>query len=266
VSAIIIEEEVVHYEVLGRGRPLIFVHGWLGSWRYWIPTMQALCGDFRTYALDLWGFGDSGKKPDRYTLDKQAELIHGFMDQLGILKAAFIGHGLGGVVVTRFVRKYPDWADRVMAVNVPLLGLSDAVRQQLVSTPPASLVETFIGRGPTLDPIKLEATKTDIAAIVTTVQAAADAAGNLKQEIAQLTKAYLLVYGEKDPFILPPPADWVSGFTGNVALVGLEESRHFPMIDEASKFNRLLADFLALKAGEALSNLESKEEWKRRVR
>ena len=185
MSAIIIEEEVVHYEVLGRGRPLIFVHGWLGSWRYWIPTMQALCGDFRTYALDLWGFGNSGKKPDRYSLDKQAELIHGFMDQLGILKAAFIGHGLGGVVVTRFVRKYPDWADRVMAVNVPLLGLSDAVRQQLVSTPPASLVETFIGRGPTLDPIKLEATKTDIAAIVTTVQAVADATGNLKQEIAQ---------------------------------------------------------------------------------
>jgi CheY-like chemotaxis protein len=33
--------EIVHYEVLGRGRPLIFLHGWIGSWRYWIPSMQS---------------------------------------------------------------------------------------------------------------------------------------------------------------------------------------------------------------------------------
>jgi hypothetical protein len=38
------------------------------------------------------------------------------------------------------------------------------------------------------------------------------------------------------------------------------------MLEEASKFNRLLGDFLALKSGEDLHNLELKEEWKRRVR
>ena len=81
MSALIVEDEVVHYEVLGRGRPLIFLHGWLGSWRYWIPTMQALSSEYRTYALDLWGFGDSAKVGDRYSLDAQAELLARFMDQ-----------------------------------------------------------------------------------------------------------------------------------------------------------------------------------------
>ncbi len=266
MSAIIINEDVIHYEVLGRGRPLIFVHGWLGSWRYWIPTMQAMCGDFRTYALDLWGFGDSGKRPDRYSLDTQAELIHGFMDQLGILKAAFIGHGLGGAVLIRFIRQYPDWADRLMAVNVPLLGIADNVRTQLMSTPPAVLVETFMGRGPSVDPVKLEAAKADPAALAAAAQAMTDGGASLKGEIAQLAKACLLVYGEKDPLIPPPPADWVAGFTGNVHMIGLEDSRHFPMLDEATKFNRLLADFLALKGGTDLTELGLKEEWTRRVR
>ena len=68
MSALIVEDEVVHYEVLGRGRPLIFVHGWLGSWRYWIPTMQALSSEYRTYALDLWGFGDSATPPSYATV------------------------------------------------------------------------------------------------------------------------------------------------------------------------------------------------------
>ena len=41
MSVVLLDQQVVHYEVLGRGRPLIFLHGWVGSWRYWIPVMQA---------------------------------------------------------------------------------------------------------------------------------------------------------------------------------------------------------------------------------
>ncbi|HEY4724103.1 MAG TPA: alpha/beta hydrolase, partial [Anaerolineae bacterium] len=33
MSAIIIDSGLIHYEAIGRGRPLIFLHGWLGSWR-----------------------------------------------------------------------------------------------------------------------------------------------------------------------------------------------------------------------------------------
>jgi hypothetical protein len=38
------------------------------------------------------------------------------------------------------------------------------------------------------------------------------------------------------------------------------------MLDEPSKFNRLVADFLALNSGESPENLQIKEEWKRRIR
>ncbi|HET9433568.1 MAG TPA: alpha/beta fold hydrolase, partial [Chitinophagaceae bacterium] len=59
MSALIIDGDVVHYEAFGRGKPVLFIHGWLGSWRYWVPTMQAISDKYRAYALDLWGFGDS---------------------------------------------------------------------------------------------------------------------------------------------------------------------------------------------------------------
>lgn len=264
MSAIIVDDEIVHYEVLGRGRPLIFVHGWLGSWRYWIPTMQALSAEFRTYALDLWGFGDTSKKTERYSLDAQAELLHGFMDQLGILKAAFVGHGLGGAVVVQFAKNYPDWADRAMAVSTPLT--PTAVTPQL-TTPAlslASLIESLLGKGPTVDPIVAEARKTDLAAVETSVRAILDR--EVVADVKELRPSCLLVYGDKDPLITPPLDGALTNLTNNVHRIGLEESRHFPMLDEAAKFNRLLGDFLALKSGESLSNLELKEEWKRRVR
>ena len=262
MSAIIVDDDVVHYEVLGRGRPVIFVHGWLGSWRYWIPTMQALSGEYRAYALDLWGFGDSGKRRERYSLDAQVELLRGFMDRLAILKAAFVGHGLGGAVVAHFARKYPELADRAMAVSVPLTRA--ALTARLLDTPIGALVEGVFGRGPQGEPIHRESAKTDSSAVELSVRELL--AADLKDAVAELKPPYLLVYGEKDTLVTPPDNGLMEALTNNVHSVELEESRHFPMLDEAAKFNRLLVDFLTLKSGESLMNLELKEEWQRRVR
>jgi pimeloyl-ACP methyl ester carboxylesterase len=110
----------------------------------------------------------------------------------------------------------------------------------------------------------LEAAKTDVAAVEMSVKAVME--NDLKGELGELKSPCLLVHGDKDPMITPPEDGWLNNVTGNVHRIGLEESRHFPMLDEAAKFNRLLADFLSLKSGEELTNLGLKEEWKRRVR
>ena len=83
MSAVILDQGIVHYEVLGRGRPIIFLHGWVGSWRYWIPVMQAASVSFRAYAIDLWGFGDTSKDPRRYSLAEQLQLIGRFFGRIG---------------------------------------------------------------------------------------------------------------------------------------------------------------------------------------
>ena len=45
-----------------------------------------------------------------------------------------------------------------------------------------------------------------------------------------------------------------------------EDSGHFPMLDEPSRFHRLVVDFLELSSGESPQQLQLKDEWKRRVR
>ncbi len=42
MSVIFIDGQLAHYEVIGRGTPVLFLHGWVGSWRYWVPTMQVV--------------------------------------------------------------------------------------------------------------------------------------------------------------------------------------------------------------------------------
>lgn len=262
MSALIVADELVHYEVLGRGRPLIFLHGWLGSWRYWIPTMQALSAEYRAYALDLWGFGDSAKVSERYGLDAQAEMVAQFMEQLGILRAAFVGHGLGAAVAARLAALHPDLADRALAVGLPLQPA--AVSGRLLAGPAVSLIDWLLGRGPAVDPISREAAKSDPLAVETSVRAVLEL--DMPAALAGLRSPLLLVHGEKDPLVAPPDAAALGRLDGNVHSIGLEESRHFPMLDEAAKFNRLVADFLALPAGDSLTSLGLKEEWRRRIR
>lgn len=150
MSAITIDNDLVHYEVLGRGRPVILVHGWLGSWRYWVPAMRQLSMKYRTYALDLWGFGDSGKDPARYSFEAQVALLSLFMEKLGIGKAALVGHDLGASVVSNYAMRFPDRVPRLMTVCAPLFHMapsgqpltnnepSPALPASLTTTPPAS--------------------------------------------------------------------------------------------------------------------------------
>src|SRR5512135_880678 len=119
MSVIILDEAIVHYEALGRGRPIVFLHGWVGSWRYWMPSMQVASTSFRAYALDLYGYGDTTHDPLAYTLERQAGLLAAFLDEMGIGKVAIVGHGLGALVGFRFAGLRPGSVDRIMAVSTP---------------------------------------------------------------------------------------------------------------------------------------------------
>ncbi len=139
MSAITIEDDLVHYEVLGRGRPVILLHSWLGSWRYWVPAMQQLSMKYRTYALDLWGFGDSGRDTKRYDFRSQVKLLDQFMEKLGITKAALIGHGLGASIIVRYALEYPDRVPRLMAVSPPLFRMAPPSSPLTFNTPKPQL-------------------------------------------------------------------------------------------------------------------------------
>jgi len=263
MSAIILQDDIVHYEVLGRGRPLIFLHGWVGSWRYWIPAMQAATVSFRAYALDLWGFGDSAKRSDSYGLEAQVELLDGFLEHMGMGRVALIGHGLGAVVALMYASRYPRFVDRVMSICLPVGEVN--ISSRLASESPESLANWLLSDLPISEAVRVEAPKTDALAIRTSLQQLNEQ--DLLDLALNLPTPCLLIHGQMDPAIsLKDPLQNVYALPPNTHHIIFEQSGHFPMLDEPSKFNRLMADFLALSSGESPQKLQLKEEWKRRVR
>jgi len=260
LSAILLDSSIVHYEVLGRGRPVIFLHGWVGSWRYWITSMQVTSTSYRAYALDLWGFGETAHNVLNYSLDQQATLLDRFLNEMGIGKIALVGHGLGGLVGMVFATRFPQSVDRVMTVNCPLDYHS--VNTRLRTASPAELTEWLSSRTPEAVTALSDASRADARAITASMDGLQG--NNIFEKFRALNIPCLLVYGDKDPAITTPNGEYsLSTLTHQVELEG---SGHFPMIDETIKFNRLLTDFLALDSGASPRDLQMKEEWRRRVR
>lgn len=262
MSAIIIEDNIVHYEVLGRGKPIIFLHGWIGSWRYWIPAMQSASTSYRAYALDLWGFGESAKGNEKYTLEQQTELLDQFMNAMGIGKVALIGHGLGGVVALLYAATRAYVVDRAMMIGLPV-NQSNLI-ESFGSTTPVEIANRVLDAGPGKDAARSEAVKTDEAAIKTSLEDLQFI--DLLDVSRQITTASLLVHGLKDPVIHTPDLNSNGDLPSMIHHIVFEDSGHFPMLDQPNKFQRLMTDFLELASGESPQRLQLKEEWKRRVR
>ena len=114
--------------------------------------------------------------------------------------------------------------------------------------------------------VQKESEKTGEGVVSASVESVSQIDINSRIEIiAQSAEAMLLlVYGEKDDMVDPGPTRQLNGGWQNVRPIGLADSKHFPMLDEATKFNRLLQDFLDVQGD--LSSLELKEEWRRRTR
>jgi pimeloyl-ACP methyl ester carboxylesterase len=263
MSGVLIDGGLVHYEIFGRGKPLVLVHGWLGSWRYWVPVMDELSADYRTYALDLWGFGDSDKSRDRYELDSYVDLLVAFMDDLGLWRVPMVGHTLGAAVSAKLAVAHPDRVSKIMTIGLPL-GSEGINRKLLAAGPNDSLGRLFWNRQKPYSEVESGAPKSAPNIVARTIQQVAEL--DMHDLLDDIDIPVLTLYGGKDNVIDPGQADKVDEEHSGARSIVLPGTRHFPMLDETATFTRLLRDFMDIEGPDELRELAVKKEWRRRTR
>jgi pimeloyl-ACP methyl ester carboxylesterase len=262
MSVIVLNESVIHYESIGRGRPVLFLHTWVGSWRYWVPSLQVSAASHSAYALDLYGFGDSARNPPGYSMASQAALIGAFLDEMGIDRIALIAHGLGALVGLHFAGANPQRVARIIAVGLPLE--SGSAHEDLLRMAPLQLLSLLDGKGLYAADLLPETQTNDPDAL------------RLKPDSAQIQRSVLalqevgtpvlIINGATDPLQPAPEPDLRPVFGEQVHEIVFPESGHFPVLDAADAFHRLMIDFLALETGSSPRELRLRDEWRRRVR
>ncbi|MCS6840838.1 MAG: alpha/beta fold hydrolase [Roseiflexus sp.] len=110
------------YRAAGHGPPLILLHGWAASSRYWLITLADLSADFRVYALDLPGFGDSPALPEPGTVARQAQAVLEFADALGLTTFDINGHSYGAAVAVTLAASQPQRVKRLVMTSLGAIG------------------------------------------------------------------------------------------------------------------------------------------------
>jgi 4,5:9,10-diseco-3-hydroxy-5,9,17-trioxoandrosta-1(10),2-diene-4-oate hydrolase len=97
----------IHYERAGTGRPLLLLHGLVGSAKNWRQNISFLASDSQVYAVDLFNMGESERVPGLDAgLEATADRVVGCMDALGLDEADVAGHSHGGAVAMMLAARH----------------------------------------------------------------------------------------------------------------------------------------------------------------
>ncbi len=258
MSSLTTDQGIVHYEVYGRGRPVILLHGWLGSWGLWQQTMGVLGSRYRTYALDFWGFGESGKKRDSYAVQDFVSLVDQFMEQLGIARAPLVGHSMGGTVSLSVAIQYPQRVSKVVVVGSPIVGSSLAFPLKLAGLRPIAfllfnimplfrlgmrLASPLICKDKRFpDMMDRDLSRTTLESFLLSI--ASLRRTDLRPFLSQIKVPAMGMYGDKDNIV--HPMQWKPMLEGipHTRVERFPTAGHFIMLDEPDLFLQKLMDFL----------------------
>ena len=95
-------------EAPGVRLPVVLVHGLGMSHRYLMPTARALAPTCTVYVPDLPGHGPSIRPPHAQTVGEQTELLAGWLDAMGLDRAAFLGNSMGCQVIVELAAARPE--------------------------------------------------------------------------------------------------------------------------------------------------------------
>lgn len=118
VSAVRLDRHVLHLDdghrvqiaVAGHGVPMVVVHGFTAEGFLYAQTLSRLVSSgFKVIAIDTAGSGGTeGLRKGAGNLSEYAALLGRVVDHLGIDKALYVGHSLGGRLVTELLAHEPE--------------------------------------------------------------------------------------------------------------------------------------------------------------
>jgi len=103
----------VRYLDRGQGPPVVFLHGFGSSLEAWAEVLPVIEKRHRAVALDLKGFGWSGRPEGDYSPEAQAKLVFELLDELGINHAAVVAHSWGSSVALKMAMMKPTRVRRL---------------------------------------------------------------------------------------------------------------------------------------------------------
>ncbi|NCO58416.1 MAG: hypothetical protein COZ96_11480 [Nitrospirae bacterium CG_4_8_14_3_um_filter_70_85] len=244
------------YTEAGSGPPLLLLHGWAASSRFWEAAVRHLAPAFRCIALDWLGYGDSDRPGKPVGFDGHAEAVGTVLREFAIEGATVVGHSMGGTLAARAAAAGAPIGRLVLVA--PMVRAADGLNRRsrrllwpgvrhlfrpLISLRPCA---RWIAANSTLAmPIPelfitgaMEADRT-----VLMDDAVALGKVDLTALLPSLRQPTLLITGRNDAVLRPAPLEVALRLLPGAELVRLDRCGHCPPLEQPARFAELVARF-----------------------
>jgi pimeloyl-ACP methyl ester carboxylesterase len=109
----------IHYEVHGKGTPLLLTHGYSSTSAMWHGQVEALAREHRLILWDMRGHGQSDypDDPAAYSEDLTVGDMAAILDAVGARRAIIGGLSLGGYMSLAFCRAHPQRTRALLIID-----------------------------------------------------------------------------------------------------------------------------------------------------
>jgi len=264
----------LHYDEVGQGAPLVFVHEFAGEGRSWHLQVRFFARRYRTITFNARGYppSDVPTAGTAYSQDQAVDDIRGLLDALGIAKAHVCGLSMGGYATLHFGIRHPERALSLVVAGCGYGSLAadraqfkrdvEVTSQRFLTEPMAALADVYC-QGPTRvqfrdkDPVGWQEFRDHFAAqsalghglTMRGVQLTRPSVYDLEPELGRLTVPTLIVTGDEDDPCLEPGI-FMKRKIRTSGLVVIPKAGHTINLEEPEAFNRAVLDFLtAVESG-----------------
>jgi pimeloyl-ACP methyl ester carboxylesterase len=254
----------------GEGKPpLLFIHGLGASWRCWLLNLAYFTESYRCIAPDLPGFGESPLPAEDISINGYARSIDELCTALDIESPLVIGNSMGGFVGAELTISYPTRVQRLVLVSPAGITSEHLARRPLMTAARlaamtemalASHLDDFVRRR-RLRRMVLQAVvrypERLSGPLAWELIHGSGRAGflpaldaligySVRDRLARIEIPVLLVWGRNDMLVPVGDAEHYAELIGpNARKVIFEDTGHVPMIERPTRFNPLVAEFLA---------------------
>ncbi len=252
-----------HYEILGDGEPVLFLHGWGGDLRLWGQQFEHFSKNHTVLSVDLPGHG----KTSWTSLDLRgfADDLKELLDRIGVGRVNIVASSLGGLLALKYYSLFPKTVRRLiligalpkfsMEANYPF-GLEAAriqkLGEQLKSDYPA-IVSIFFrslftqreregARFQWLEQFRNSEQLPKKEALSEFLIMLKDE--DLREVLKSIQIPVQIINGSDDYICSTESVDYLKSEIPTAQVVLFKGCGHFPFISQPQEFNKVLENFL----------------------
>ncbi|MXV43770.1 alpha/beta fold hydrolase [Saccharibacter sp. 17.LH.SD] len=256
----------IHYEEYGQGRPLVMLHGWTFSSRFFHRNIEALSRHHRVITVDLRGHGNSDKPTHGYRIARLAADLRDILNTLDLTDATILGWSIGSPIIWSYLELFgdhrlrsaiyvqqtpkqyfsPDWK-LGHATCYDQAGLT-FLQQQLAFNRSAfdeqNLLDCLNTSLPDDEKSMLLNEMEKCPSYACSAMMADHTTQDWRDVLPQIKLPSLMLIAEKDKVLPAAGPQWVADHMPHCDSVIFHNSSHMLFMDETEKFNQIVLDFL----------------------